>query len=421
MTRMLVGGPRRARWFQIALLTLVFSHFAIPAVTAQGIEAPVAAQLFRFNTEDQSSYRLVSTNTQTIFLNGVRVRDAEIVTRVQINPRDPDGAVGVYDAVFTLTENSRQRGEPVRVVGDAIEVSYRRDRRGNMEIDPDFIMPVVRDFPVFPEEAVEPGDSWSSPAREVHDLMAGYNIREPLRFDFRVFYTYRGAEIWRGRAVHAIEAEYDIIHREQRDAMVYPELVVGESRQTLYWDAQAGRLAGSEEDYFIEFHLSDGRTIGYQGQADMEVLEAQPLDRAVVIADIQRRLAEAGIESDTRVTDDQGGVVLVLERIGFPPDSAVLLPEEQARLGRIAEILAEYPENDILISGHTALAGTAAGRERLSFDRARAVGEYLLENQARPPEQILYRGLGASEPIADNATEDGRRRNRRVEIMILDN
>ena len=73
------------------------------------------------------------------------------------------------------------------------------------------------------------------------------------------------------------------------------------------------------------------------------------------------------------------------------------------------------------MSGHTALAGTSEGRMELSIDRARAVADYFLSKNVRGADRIVIRGFGAEAPIADNGTEEGRRRNRRVEITILEN
>ena len=88
---------------------------------------------------------------------------------------------------------------------------------------------------------------------------------------------------------------------------------------------------------------------------------------------------------------------------------------------QIAEILMKYKERDLLIVGHTALAGTAEGRKVLSERRAGAVGGYLLSKGARRENQMTYKGMGATAPIADNNTEEGMRKNRRVEIKILEN
>jgi outer membrane protein OmpA-like peptidoglycan-associated protein len=57
----------------------------------------------------------------------------------------------------------------------------------------------------------------------------------------------------------------------------------------------------------------------------------------------------------------------------------------------------------------------------LSIDRARTVADYLLSKNVRSADRIVIRGYGAEAPIADNSTEEGMRRNRRVEITILEN
>jgi outer membrane protein OmpA-like peptidoglycan-associated protein len=58
---------------------------------------------------------------------------------------------------------------------------------------------------------------------------------------------------------------------------------------------------------------------------------------------------------------------------------------------------------------------------QLSLDRATAVGEYLLSRNVRTADRMVIRGYGAERPIADNSTEEGMRRNRRVEIILLEN
>jgi outer membrane protein OmpA-like peptidoglycan-associated protein len=109
--------------------------------------------------------------------------------------------------------------------------------------------------------------------------------------------------------------------------------------------------------------------------------------------------------------------------VSFPPNSDELMPREQEKLRRIAQILGKYPDRDILITGHTARARgyTEQDYQTLSEKRAGAVGDLLLSLGARRSEQMTMRGMGALAPIADNATEEGMRKNRRVEITILEN
>jgi outer membrane protein OmpA-like peptidoglycan-associated protein len=150
------------------------------------------------------------------------------------------------------------------------------------------------------------------------------------------------------------------------------------------------------------------------------VIEATRMDRSDLAEEMRDEIEKSQIaDTEVRVTDE--GVTVSLQNIQFLPDSAVLQTTEKKKLEVIAGVLSRYPEHDILVTGHTALAGTEAGRQQLSEERARAVGGYLLQLGVRSAEQIVTRGVGAREPIAENTTEEGRRKNRRVEITILEN
>jgi outer membrane protein OmpA-like peptidoglycan-associated protein len=120
-----------------------------------------------------------------------------------------------------------------------------------------------------------------------------------------------------------------------------------------------------------------------------------------------------------RIVDE--GITISLENIQFQPDSAVLLAVEKEKLDKIGEILEGFADRDILVGGHTALAGSAAGRMKLSQERAGAVADYLISRGVRTASHVVVRGYGAERPVADNRTAEGMRRNRRVEITLLEN
>jgi outer membrane protein OmpA-like peptidoglycan-associated protein len=170
----------------------------------------------------------------------------------------------------------------------------------------------------------------------------------------------------------------------------------------------------------MAFELANGRTIEYRGEAEAEILEAEIMDKERLAAEIAEAIEELEVE-DVSVRIDDRGVTISLEDIQFLPDSARLMESERAKLDRVAEILGRYASRDIEVAGHTALAGTAAGREKLSGERAAAVADYLIGKGARSADRVITRAYGAERPAADNATEEGRRRNRRVEITILEN
>jgi outer membrane protein OmpA-like peptidoglycan-associated protein len=96
------------------------------------------------------------------------------------------------------------------------------------------------------------------------------------------------------------------------------------------------------------------------------------------------------------------------------------MDSERNKLREIAIILARYPERAILVGGHTALAGSAQGRQQISTARANAVADFLVSLGVRKMDGIIVRGYGAERPLGDNATEEGLALNRRVEIILLD-
>ena len=123
------------------------------------------------------------------------------------------------------------------------------------------------------------------------------------------------------------------------------------------------------------------------------------------------------------VQSTEQGVTITLENVNFPPNSDTLLPAEQDKLRRIGKILTQYPDRDIAVSGFTARASgyTEKDYQTLSEQRARAAADFLLSIGARKASQVTVRGMGASSPIGDNSTEEGMKKNRRVEITILEN
>jgi outer membrane protein OmpA-like peptidoglycan-associated protein len=98
-------------------------------------------------------------------------------------------------------------------------------------------------------------------------------------------------------------------------------------------------------------------------------------------------------------------------------DSDAVKPDARANLQSLAQSLDKYPDSDLLILGHTDSVGTDEYNKRLSVRRADAAAEYLV-GQGVDRSRIATGGLGEEEPIAPNATADGRGRNRRVEVAI---
>jgi len=116
----------------------------------------------------------------------------------------------------------------------------------------------------------------------------------------------------------------------------------------------------------------------------------------------------------------KAGTVITLEGIEFEFGKAVIKPESNAVLDDAAAILTHHPEIEVEIQGHTDSIGTDEANLKLSQKRAEAVRDYLIDVHMIEPVRLIPRGFGETKPIADNGTEAGREKNRRVDFLILE-
>jgi len=147
-----------------------------------------------------------------------------------------------------------------------------------------------------------------------------------------------------------------------------------------------------------------GAIIGHrmdQQAAELEGLEYAQIERV-----------EYGGNEAIRVTFE-GGILFATNRHDLTPVS-------QEALGRFAQSLLNNPDTDIKIHGHADATGTDAINDPLSARRAASVAEFLAARGVAA-DRMETQGFGSRQPVADNATAEGRRLNRRVEVFILPN
>jgi OOP family OmpA-OmpF porin len=125
-----------------------------------------------------------------------------------------------------------------------------------------------------------------------------------------------------------------------------------------------------------------------------------------------------GVAVDARGCPQKGSITL--EGVTFDVNSANLTGPSLPVLTEIAEGLKKYPRLKVELQGHTDNSGADAYNLTLSQKRANAVREYLLQ-QGVPSSQLTARGYGESQPIDSNTTAEGRAKNRRVVMFVLEN
>jgi outer membrane protein OmpA-like peptidoglycan-associated protein len=120
-------------------------------------------------------------------------------------------------------------------------------------------------------------------------------------------------------------------------------------------------------------------------------------------------------QPDTFFTDKP----VILKNVFFDFDQSTLLPASFKELNVLVNYLQAHAEYRIAITGHTDSKGSDAYNERLSAERALAVGNYLMQHGISQ-KRISTTGKGSIQPIADNSTDWGREQNRRVEFLIFE-
>lgn len=127
--------------------------------------------------------------------------------------------------------------------------------------------------------------------------------------------------------------------------------------------------------------------------------------------ELQRQIDKLKAESTER------GLVLTLGDLLFETNSAELQAGNTSNLVRLVTFLEQYPERNAVIEGHTDNVGNVDYNLALSQRRADSVKLYLVENGISS-QRLTTKGLGQEQPLASNDSADGRRSNRRVEIII---
>jgi outer membrane protein OmpA-like peptidoglycan-associated protein len=109
--------------------------------------------------------------------------------------------------------------------------------------------------------------------------------------------------------------------------------------------------------------------------------------------------------------------IIVLSDVLFETNSYKLNKELMSKLDSISAFVRKQSQAELIISGHTDNVGKESYNLNLSSQRAESVAEYFLD-KGIAPEQVTFFGYGSAQPIATNATPEGRKKNRRVEIRI---
>lgn len=179
-------------------------------------------------------------------------------------------------------------------------------------------------------------------------------------------------------------------------------------------DSNILRLADMEE----EIRTLDERLGGATEEraALVQRLEAQALVKAQF-----EQVEKMFSRNEARVFREGENVILRLVGLTFDSGKSEIKQEDFDLLAKIEKAIDMFPRSELIIEGHTDSYGGDQSNQLLSQERAESVQQYMINAMRLPSYRLIATGYGETNPVANNETESGRARNRRIDIVIKPN
>lgn len=223
------------------------------------------------------------------------------------------------------------------------------------------------------------------------------------------------------------QREIPISEDEKGDAVIAP--MEGASRAVMY-ECWAGTTPASVVEKAEAALKTAGFDIPYRFTDAEATLTAHRDDLWITIDAASRyytltEMNAVGPDFDSAI--DAESIAEMLERYGHVPINGVqfitgrqeLQPSSAAILGEVATMLKDHPTWHVRIEGHTDNSGSKTLNLNMSFFRASSVANWLVTSGGVKRSRLDPKGLGDTKPIADNTTEAGRAKNRRIELVKI--
>lgn len=183
-------------------------------------------------------------------------------------------------------------------------------------------------------------------------------------------------------------------------------------------------LSGKEGNTILEYNLNNGQEPLVGGKNDeMPVPQNIGNEKAGMYETVKNFIDKNKLESTVEVKEDERGIIIQLkDNILFDSGKADLIPGSKGVLEKISGLISTFP-NKIIIEGHTDNVPMKSVKYdsnwELSTARAVTVVRYFIEEKHQDPTRFAAAGYGEYKPIADNSLQEGKDKNRRVNILIV--
>jgi outer membrane protein OmpA-like peptidoglycan-associated protein len=253
-------------------------------------------------------------------------------------------------------------------------------------------------------------------------------------------------------AKHAIYLS-EVVRDVRDDNLTVEELV-------LQWEKPLAKIAGVaditpemsaghaeiEQDLVSYIENLQSRAQGLEQEAEANILRLADMEEEIRTLDerlggateeraslVQRLEAQALVKAqfeqvekmfsrnEARVFREGDTIILRLVGLTFDSGKAEIKQQDFDLLAKVEKAIDVFPRSELVIEGHTDSYGGDESNQRLSQERAESVQQYMINAMRIPSYRLIATGYGETNPVANNETESGRARNRRIDIVIKPN
>lgn len=357
---------------------------------------------------------MVKTAGVKYYVNAKLSRIYEERNVIDITCSEKSDKLNRVHGVFSVHE--KEYGEKVFKQINQFMVDFLIEPSGKFIVKKADYMPNLRHIPSFPDKDVKVNDKWTADGEMVLD-----NFSKPFKLTFPVEYTFVKVIKDNEKDIAVINYYYSVNIDMTAPGFPadFPVKIAGENKGIINWDIASNKPKDIQDAYQIAFIFATGGQSLASAEFHMNIKTENslyknftPKQKETAKDELQKELPE-GVDADI----DRRGLVVRMNDLLFDFDSWKLRDDTREKLDQIAEaIKKKYPDREIIVEGHTDNKGEKAYNQSLSEKRAMQVSEYLKSKSGH--DKFSYKGFGKDNPISDNSTEEGRKKNRRVEIII---
>ncbi len=171
------------------------------------------------------------------------------------------------------------------------------------------------------------------------------------------------------------------------------------------------QLKKINEEYLTKLSAIETENIKFKTQADEQAMNEQMI----------QSVSDMFLPSEAEVIRNGDLIIIRLINMNFPTSKATLEPQYFNLLNKVQKAIQTFPNGTVVIEGHTDGEGNFQKNLELSQNRANSIYQYLLSTMGGDASRISVIGMGSTKPIANNSSEEGRAKNRRIEVIINPN